>query len=127
MFSIVSHLATLTGFGVVTHLRILAIAIAIIALPMQPAPAVASSSSRLIALPAALAPIGHQYQRRFPNQWSQLPELGKECHGVELSPLRRLRMAFEPLRPVIRILPGIPRQTESRLAQAVANRAPPSR
>jgi hypothetical protein len=126
MFGVVSHLATLTISGGISHLRLLAIAIAILALPMQPMPT-AASSSILIPLPATLTPIGPQCQGRFSHQWSVRPELGKNCHGVELSPLRRSRTALEPLPLVVRILPGIPSQPETPLAIALADRAPPSR
>jgi len=128
MVSFYSHPATLTSC--MKMVRLALIALGLIAWPFQPAPAAASSggSSSLIALPAALIPIGHQYQGRFPVRWPQLTALGKERRGTRLSALRRSRSAMpETGANTNRIAAAIPLPAQALPHRAAAGRAPPSR
>jgi hypothetical protein len=124
MFSALSHLAALISSGI-PPLRLLALALAIAAFPIQPLGRVGSSSI-LTKLSSLLTPVGHQYQERCAGQWPMRAELGKDYHGAELTPSPSGRKRFEPVMLAMRVLAGVGPAPQLLLAADLSGRAPPS-
>jgi hypothetical protein len=124
MFSVLSHLAALAVSAGIPHLRLLAIAIAIAALPVQPLER-PTASSILTRFSSLLAPLGHQYHGHLTSEWTARAELGGDWHGTERGTARPARTTFGSVMLAVRVLPEIRHNTP--LATSSADRAPPTR